>query len=289
MSDTVGVQLAPGRFVRAGRRAAADPRRPGVAGRRARRRRAAAGGHRPARRPAAARAVPGRPCSDALTEARRRLDRVSAALDGDPDAGRRRQAAQAAGPGHDGPGHRAPRPGPRRARRLRRLRVRFARAPAPRDRPARRRPRAARGRVEQPDGGPDERHDPDVAGGPGRPARRPHGRRRRRQPVRLRRPGAALLRHPPARPARRRLPGRRARRADGPHHRRRRSHAGPVHELEGDGPGRGGGARARRRAGADPARPAQAGTGARASPPTRRRACSPRPGSSRASTCPAAR
>ena len=49
------------------------------------------------------------------------------------------------------------------------------------------------------DGGPDQCHDPVVAGGAVGLARRRHRRARRRQPLRLRPPGAALLRPPHAR------------------------------------------------------------------------------------------
>ena len=64
---------------------------------------------------------------------------------------------------------------------------------------------------------------------------------RRRQPVRLRGARAPLLRRPPARPAPAGPPGRGARRAAGPHRRRRRPHARPVHQPAGDA---GGGGRA---------------------------------------------
>ena len=74
-----------------------------------------------------------------------------------------------------------------------------------------------------------------------RPARRRVRRHRRRQPVRLRAPRAALLRAPHARPALAAVRRGRARRTGGADHRRRRPHAGAVHQLEGDGRrGRGG-------------------------------------------------
>ena len=58
-------------------------------------------------------------------------------------------------------------------------------------------------------------------------------RARRRQPLRLRAPRAALLRRPPARPAHARLRGGDARRARGADRRRRRAHARPLHQLPG--------------------------------------------------------
>ena len=54
-------------------------------------------------------------------------------------------------------------------------------------------------------------------------------------------PRPAVLRPPPARPAHRRLPAGDARRAGRADHRRRRPHAGAVHQLEGDGRRRRGG------------------------------------------------
>ena len=88
--------------------------------------------------------------------------------------------------------------------------------------------------------------------------------------------GAPVLRHAPARPARRRLSRRRARRAGRVDHGRRRAHAGAVHELQGDGPRRGCGARAGRRSRCSPSATCRSRRSSPASPPTRRRACSPR-------------
>ena len=112
------------------------------------------------------------------------------------------------------------------------------------------------------DGGADQRHHPAQAGRPARPARRLVRRARRRQPVRLRPPGPAVLRGPPARP---------------PHARPtkpamhdelealdpggRRPDPGPVHQLAGHGAGGRGAAERPAVAGAHPGRPAQAGAG----------------------------
>ena len=118
MSDTVGVQLAPGRFITMAGDAAADPRRPAAARRRcstsptccATRIGPHAGQRLPMPYPAEV--------QEALVEARTRLDRVIGRARRHPDPGRRRQAAQAARPDRHRAGHRAPRPraeGPRRA------------------------------------------------------------------------------------------------------------------------------------------------------------------------------
>ena len=69
-----------------------------------------------------------------------------------------------------------------------------------------------------------------------------------------------------------------------PDRRRRRTHAGAVHELGGARPRRRRRARPGRRADPHPTRPAQAGAGRGASPSRTRRACSPRPACSREST-----
>ena len=68
---------------------------------------------------------------------------------------------------------------------------------------------------------------------PGRAAGRRLRRARRRQPVRLRGPRHPLLRRPPARPPAPRVRAGQPRGAGGAHRRRRRPHAGPVHELAG--------------------------------------------------------
>ena len=258
MSDTVGIQLAPGRFVTlAGvvRRIVDDPALlAGVVD--------LADELRDAIGPFAGQRLPvpyPDSVQDALAEARLRLDRVLAALIAvDPpleDARQRKLRAQLvtgraiaqldfALADHDG---------------LRGLRLRLAGAAATRDRAPRRRPDPRRTGVGRTHRRADERDDPDVAAGPGRAPGREGRRRRRRQPVRLRPASAPLLRPARARSPGRRLSRRRPRRAGRPDHRRRGSHAGVVHELEGDGPRRRGGAGATGRADPDPARPAQAG------------------------------
>ena len=169
MSDTVGVQLAPGRFIAIAAHAATDPRRPRVARLGARPRRRAARGDRSATPASAPGAVPSRGAGSA-----RRGPPSPRPGDGrarrHPDAGRRRQAAQAARPAHHRPGDRAPRPRNEGARRLRRLRLGPPGAPAPRDRPARRRAGAARRGVVGEGRRADQCHDPDVAAGPSRAA-----------------------------------------------------------------------------------------------------------------------
>ena len=296
MSDTVGVQIAPGRFVDARpasmRRILDDPALiAGVVD--ARRRRCA---RRSARTSASACRSPypddgaggarSRPAPGSTRAARAR----SAAIE---TAGRGRQAAQAARPADDRPGDRA-RSTSRSVGARRATSTSSSGSPehaAARDRAARRRTGAR-------------------ATGCGRSARRcsparrsrrrclqrvglppsDRRRRRRRQPVRLRPQRAALLRDAPARPAVRRLPRRRARRAGRADHRRRRAHAGAVHELEGDGrsPPR----RVRDRVDVpiltqrDLPKPALVRALRRRRGDVR---CSPPPASSRASTCPGRR
>ena len=110
-------------------------------------------------------------------------------------------------------------------------------------------------------------------------ARRPqHRRRRRRQPVRLRAAGDALLRDAPAAAEVTEVPRRSRRGTDRADRRRRRTNARPVHQLGGDGRSRRGGARRGRRADPHPARSPETGARSRSSPSRRRPACSRRPG-----------
>jgi ATP-dependent DNA helicase DinG len=94
---------------------------------------------------------------------------------------------------------------------------------------------------------------------PAGPARGPGRRPRRGQPVRPRGPRPPLLRRPPPRPPRGGLRAGHPRRADGADRGRRRPHPRPVHVLPGDGRRRRGAQAPPVGAGADPARPAQAG------------------------------
>ena len=138
-------------------------------------------------------------------------------------------------------------------------------------------------------GHPHQRHHPDLARRTRRPARRQLRRARRRQPVRLRAPRAALLRAAPARPALAAVRGGGARRAGRADHRRRRPHAGAVHQLQGDGRRRRGGARQRGRSRSSPSATCPRPRSCARSATTSTRACSPPPASSRASTSPGAR
>ena len=154
------------------------------------------------------------------------------------------------------------------------------RVPAARDRPARRRPGAARRGVERAHGGAHQRHRAAIARRT-RSACAPgtFDLARCRQPVRLPAPRPPVLRLPPARPAFGRLS------------------APAVHDelaalITAAGgrtlalftswramdARRGRGRRPRRRADPHPARPARSRRCSRRSPPTRRRACSPPPG-----------
>ena len=90
--------------------------------------------------------------------------------------------------------------------------------------------------------------------------RRPGRSRRRRQPLRLRAPLDALLRHAPPESELRRIPSGRPRRTRGPDHRSWGTNPGAVHQLAIDGRGRRGAPRPHRPSDPDPARSSQART-----------------------------
>ena len=145
MSDTVGVQIGPGRFTDLAGSAAAGHRRS-----EADRRRGRVGARRCARcsRPYVGQRLPTPfpvALQDVLIDARGRIEcRPQSALRADRHATRGRQAAQAARASSWRRGCRSTSTlSIGNARRLRRVRVRRARAPAARDRSARRRPGAA--------------------------------------------------------------------------------------------------------------------------------------------------
>ena len=211
MSDTVGVEIAPGRFTAlAGvvRRIVDDPQLIGSIAEIAESLRDAIGGlvgTTPDRLRCPTR------CSDVLTDARLRLGSTNEVLVGIIDRCRGRQAAQAAGADPDGPGDRAARHRHRGPRGLRRVRVGLARFAAARAGAARRRTGDGRGRVVEAHRDPDERDHPLLAGVTRRdPGRRASTSRRRRQPVRLRGELDALLRDAPAEPEQRGVPRRRS-------------------------------------------------------------------------------
>ena len=210
MSDTVGVQIGAGPLRHAGRRrcggsSTTRPRRV-----RRRHRRPAPRGPRAARRQAPAAALPRRAARRPRRGAHPPRPGERRAAPSIDDAGRGRQAAQAARPAAHRPGHRAPRPRPRRPRGVRRLRLR--RRPSSRGSeiaPLDVGPALRERRVGAAHGGPHQRDHPG-ARSPNAVGLSPveHRRRRRRQPVRLPAPGAAVLRDAPARPARRSATGR---------------------------------------------------------------------------------
>ena len=163
MSDTVGVEISPGRFVALSAHDPPDPRRPDLTGSVAEigeRLRDALSPHVGERLTT--------PLPDSVQEplaaARLTLGNANDAARGDRHDERGCQAAQAARPDDDRPIDPAARHRDRGPRGLRGVRVRLARLAAPRGRAARRRPDDGRGRVEAAHRDPHERHDPVVAG-----------------------------------------------------------------------------------------------------------------------------
>ena len=118
--------------------------------------------------------------------------------------------------------------------------------------------------------------------------RREQRRPRRGKPLRLS-PSRPAVRGPvPARPPAARVGARPPRRARDPHHRGRRAHPGPVHQLEGHERRRGGAARPTPVSACWPSRTCPSRRWSRRSGTTRPPACSPRSGSGRGWTSPGA-
>ena len=162
MSDTVGVEIAPGRFTALSgvvRRILDDPELIGSIAEIAESLRDALSGH------VGERLSTPLPDSmqEVLTDARLRLGRANEVLLAIETTGRGRQTAQAPRPDDDRPCDRATRRRDRRARGIRRVRVGLTRFPTPRGGPARRGPGDERGRVVTANGDPHERDDSVVA------------------------------------------------------------------------------------------------------------------------------